>query len=39
MFYFLLTFKPLDKLFLAVVLCEQLKLQAFYFQTIKKLKR
>ena len=37
MFYFLLIFKPIDKLFLVVVLCEQLKLQAF--QTIKKLKR
>ena len=37
MFYFLYIFKPIDKLFLVVVLCEQLKLQAF--QTIKKLKR
>ena len=37
MFYFLFIFKPIDKLFLFVVLCEQLKLQAF--QTIKKLKR
>ena len=37
MFYFLFIFKPIDKLFLAVLLCEQLKLQAF--QTIKKLKR
>ena len=37
MFYFLFIFKPIDKLFLVVVLCEQLKLQAF--QTIKKLKR
>ena len=36
MFYFLFIFKPIYKLFL-VVLCEQLKLQAF--QTIKKLKR
>ena len=36
MFYFLFLFKLLDKLFLVVVLCEQLKLQAF--QTIKKLK-
>ena len=37
MFYFLFIFKPIDKLFLVVVLCEQLKLQSF--QTIKKLKR
>ena len=37
MFYFLFIFKPIDKLFLVVVLCEQLKLQAF--QTIEKLKR
>ena len=37
MFYFSFIFKPIDKLFLAVLLCEQLKLQAF--QTIKKLKR
>ena len=37
MFYFLFIFKQIDKLFLAVLLCEQLKLQAF--QTIKKLKR
>ena len=37
MFYFLFIFKPIDKLFLVVLLCEQLKLQAF--QTIKKLKR
>ena len=37
MFYFLFIFKPKDKLFLVVLLCEQLKLQAF--QTIKKLKR
>ena len=37
MFYFLSIFKLIDKLFLVVVLCEQLKLQAF--QTIKKLKR
>ena len=37
MFYFLFMFKPIDKLFSAVLLCEQLKLQAF--QTIKKLKR
>ena len=37
MFYFLFIFKPIDKLFLVVVLCEQLKLQAF--QTNKKLKR
>ena len=37
MFYFLFIFKPIDKLFLVVVLCEELKLQAF--QTIKKLKR
>ena len=37
MFYFLFIFKPKDKLFLVVVLCEELKLQAF--QTIKKLKR
>ena len=37
MFYFLFIFKPIHKLFLVVVLCEQLKLQAF--QTIKKLKR
>ena len=36
MFYFLFTFKLIDKLFL-VVLCEELKLQAF--QTIKKWKR
>ena len=36
MFYFLFTFKPVDKLFLVVVLCEQLKLQAS--QTIEKLK-
>ena len=37
MFYFLFIFKPIDKLFLVVVLYEQLKLQAF--QTIKKMKR
>ena len=37
MFYFLFIFNPIDKLFSVVVLCEQLKLQAF--QTIKKLKR
>ena len=37
MFDFLFMFKPIDKLFLVVVLCEQLKLQAF--QTNKKLKR
>ena len=37
MFYFLFIFKPIDKLLLVVVLCEQLKLQAF--RTIKKLKR
>ena len=37
MFDFLFIFKPIDKLFLVVVLCEQLKLQAF--QTNKKLKR
>ena len=37
MFYFLFIFKPTDKLFLVVVPCVQLKLQAF--QTIKKLKR
>ena len=37
MFYFLFIFKPIDKLFSVVVLCEQLKLQAF--QTVKKLKR
>ena len=37
MFYLLLIFKPIDKLFLVVVLCEQLKLQTF--QTIKNLKR
>ena len=37
MFYFLFIIKPTDKLFSAVLLCEQLKLQAF--QTIKKLKR
>ena len=36
MFYFLFIFQPIGKLFLVVVLCEQLKLQAF--QTIKKLK-
>ena len=36
MFYFLFIFKPIDKLFLVAVLCEQLKLQAI--QTIKKLK-
>ena len=36
MFYFLLILKLIDKLFLVVVLCEQLKLQAF--QTNKKLK-
>ena len=36
MFYFLFIFKPIDKLFLIVVLCEQLKLQAF--QIIKKMK-
>ena len=34
MFYFLFILKRIDKLFLVVVLCEQLKLQAF--QTIKK---
>ena len=40
MFYFLFIFKPIDKLFLAVLLCEQLKLQAFQtIKTIKKLKR
>ena len=37
MFYFLFILKPRDELFLVVVLCEQLKLQAF--QAIKKLKR
>ena len=37
MFYVLFIFKPIDKLFLVVVLYEQLKLQAI--QTIKKLKR
>ena len=37
MFYFLFIIKLIDKLFLAVLLCEQLKLQAF--QPIKKLKR
>ena len=37
MFYFLFIFKPIDKLFLVVVLCEQLKLHTF--QAIKKLKR
>ena len=37
MFHFLFIFKLIDKLFLVVVLCEQLKLQAF--QTNKKLKR
>ena len=37
MFYFLFIFKPIDKLLSVVVLCEQLKLQAF--QTIKKLER
>ena len=37
MFHFLFIFEPIDKLFLVVVLCEQLKLQAF--QTNKKLKR
>ena len=37
MFYFLFIFEPIDKLFLVVVLCEQLELQAF--QTNKKLKR
>ena len=36
MFYFLFIFKLIDKLFLVVVLCEELKLQAF--QTFKKLK-
>ena len=36
MFYFSFIFKPMDKLFLVVLLCGQLKLQAF--QTIKKLK-
>ena len=37
MFYFIFIFKPINKLFSAVLLCEQLKLQAF--ETIKKLKR
>ena len=37
MFYVLFIFKPTDKLFLVVVLREQLKLQAFH--TIEKLKR
>ena len=37
MFYFLFIFKHIDKMFLVVILCEQLKLQSF--QTIKKLKR
>ena len=37
MSYFLFIFNPIDKLFLVVVLCEQLNLQAF--QTIKKVKR
>ena len=37
MFYFFFIFQLIDKLFLVVVLCEQLKLQAL--QTNKKLKR
>ena len=37
MFYFLFILELTDKLFPVVVLCEQLKLQAF--QTNKKLKR
>ena len=39
MFDFLFIFKPIDKLFLVVVLCEQYKLKLQAFQTNKKLKR